>query len=180
MDNQSTCAQPACLLQFSACGCKQRSNQPAFIAGRTMQLNWFVRKKEGIMLVHFCQNWLPITQRIEYKIATLSFCHFDNTLQPYHSSKISVHAPARTLHSGSNKLLSISKVKLRTAGEKTFGLHAAKIWNSLPLAKCLIQSLLSFKSNLKNLLYQAIPSKSWTEYSHILFPNRHSNLSLYG
>ena len=51
-------------------------------------------------------HWLPVEARIHYKIATLAFRHFENSLPPYLSELSHTYQPSRTLRSSSEKLLS--------------------------------------------------------------------------
>ena len=44
-------------------------------------------------------RWLPVKYRIQYKLATLAFRHFDVTLPPYLSSSLCTYQPSRSLRS---------------------------------------------------------------------------------
>ena len=88
---------------------------------------------------------LPLEARIHYKIATLAFRHFENSLPLYLS---------RTLRSSSEKLLKVPKTNLRSAGNRSFHFQAAKIWNSFPTNVRSSPSLSSFKKNLKTHLFK--------------------------
>ena len=44
-------------------------------------------------------HWLPVKYRIQYKLATLAFRHFDGTLPPYLSSSLCTYRPSRSLRS---------------------------------------------------------------------------------
>ena len=72
-------------------------------------------------------HWLPVEARIHYKIATLSFRHFENSLPPYLSELFHTYQPSRTLRSSSEKLLKVPKTNLKSAGNKSFHFQAAKI-----------------------------------------------------
>ena len=92
--------------------------------------------------------WLPGEARIHYKIATLAFRHFENSLPPYLSELLHTYQPSRTLRSSSEKLLKVPKTNLKSAGNRSFHFQAAKIWNSLPTHVRSSPSLSSFKKNL--------------------------------
>ena len=94
-------------------------------------------------------HWLPLEARIHYKIATLAFRHFENSLPPYLSELLHTYQPSRTLRSSSEKLLKVPKTNLKSAGNRSFHLQAAKIWKSLPTNVRSSPSLSSFKKNLK-------------------------------
>ena len=53
-------------------------------------------------------HWLPVEYRIQYKLATLAFRHFDGTLPPYLSS-LCIHQPSRFLRSSTERQLKIPK-----------------------------------------------------------------------
>ena len=52
---------------------------------------------------------LPVKYRIQYKLATLAFRHFDGTLPPYLSSFLCIYQPSRSLRSSTERLLKIPK-----------------------------------------------------------------------
>ena len=99
-------------------------------------------------------HWLPVEARIHYKIATLAFRHFENSLPPYLSELLHTYQPSRTLRSSSKKLLKVPKTNLKSAGNRSFHFQAAKIWKSLPTNVRSSPSLSSFKKNLKTHLFQ--------------------------
>ena len=52
-------------------------------------------------------HWLRVKYRIQYKLATLAFRHFDGTLPPYLSSSLCTYQPSRSLCSSTERLLKI-------------------------------------------------------------------------
>ena len=99
-------------------------------------------------------HWLPVDARIHYKIATLAFRHFENSLPPYLLELLHIYQPSRTLRSSSEKLLKVPQTNLKSAGNRSFHFQAAKIWNSLPTNVRSSPSLSSFKKNLKTHLFK--------------------------
>ena len=97
-------------------------------------------------------HWLPVKYRIQYKLATLAFRHFDGTLPPYLSSSLCTYQPSRSLRSSTERLLKIPKTNLKTFGERSFGHIAPTVWNSLPADLRASPSLPTFKANLKTYL----------------------------
>ena len=63
------------------------------------------RKADTSMLNNFSKklHWLPVKERILFKIATFAFRFFGGTLPPYLSSCLSVYSPSRTLRSSSDE-----------------------------------------------------------------------------
>ena len=94
-------------------------------------------------------HWLPVKYRIQYKLATLAFRHFDGTLPPYLSSSFCTYQPSRSFRSSTERLLKIPKSYLKTFGERSFGYIAPTVWNSLPADLRASPSLPTFKANLK-------------------------------
>ena len=99
-------------------------------------------------------HWLPVEPCIHYKIATLTFRHFENSLPPYLSELLHTYQPSRTLRSSSEKLLKVPKTKVKSAGNRSLHFQAAKIWNSLPTNVRSCPYLSSFKKNLKTHLFK--------------------------
>ena len=98
--------------------------------------------------------WLPVEARIHYKIATLAFRHFENSLPPHLSEVLHTYQPSRTLRSSSEKLLKVPKTNLKFAGNRSIHFQAAKIWNSLPTNVRSSPSLSSLKKNLKTHIFK--------------------------
>lgn len=99
-------------------------------------------------------HWLPINARIEYKLATLAFKFFDETLPPYLSDQLISYVPSRALRSSSEKLLKIPNYNLKSAGQRSFHFQCTKAWNSLPSSLRDCRSLPTFKKNLKTYLFK--------------------------
>ena len=93
-------------------------------------------------------HWFPVKYRIQYKLVTLAFRHFDGTLPPYLSS-LCTYQPSRSLRSSTERLLKIPKTNLKTFGERSFGYTAPTVWNSLPADQRASAFLPTFKVNIK-------------------------------
>ncbi|XP_070203589.1 uncharacterized protein [Littorina saxatilis] len=63
-------------------------------------------------------HWLPVQQRIQYKLGTLAFNYFHGTLPPYLSSKLTKYSPTRSLRSSSQLLLTVPRTKLKISWTK--------------------------------------------------------------
>jgi hypothetical protein len=112
------------------------------------------RKRDHITPILKELHWLPIEFRIQYKLATLAYRHFDGTLPAYLSNVLITYNPSRSLRSAGGKLLKIPRVNLKTAGERSFRYSAPFIWNSLPDNIRNINSLTKFKTHLKTHLFK--------------------------
>ena len=99
-------------------------------------------------------HWLPVKYRIQYKLATLAFRHFDGTLPPYLSSSLCTYQPSRSLRSSTERLLKITKTNLKTFGGRSFDYIAPTVWNSLLADLRASPSLQGFKAKLKMYLFR--------------------------
>ena len=99
-------------------------------------------------------HWLPITFRIEYKIASLCFKFFsDSNFPDYLSEVLTVYSPNRNLRSSSDcRLLLPKQSKKKTCGNRSFSYAAPYVWNSLPYSLRHSKSLNQFKKSLKTFL----------------------------
>ena len=102
-------------------------------------------------------HWLPITARIEYKIASLCHSFFSNTAPSYLSALLSVYVPSRDLRSSTDvRILRIPHVKTKTFGHRSFYYAAPSVWNSLPRDIRYIESTSAFKTALKTHLFKTV------------------------
>ena len=98
-------------------------------------------------------HWLPVESRIKFKVATLAYRHFDGTLPPYLSARLSIYHPGRELRSSSEKLPVVPEKGLKSAGGRTFAFAAPSIWNTLPNSLRNLPTLAQFKCHLKTYLF---------------------------
>jgi len=93
-------------------------------------------------------HWLPISQRIKYKIALLTFkiLHFGKP--SYLADLVSFYQPSRTLRSTNSLLLSVPNIR-SAVGRRSFSFAAPTIWNDLPLPLRSFTSIPTFCKKLK-------------------------------
>ena len=78
-------------------------------------------------------HWLPISERIKYKVARMCFSAINGSGPAYLSELLHVYTPSRTLRSSSDtRMLEIQQYKRKTHGFRTFSCFGPHIWNSLP------------------------------------------------
>jgi hypothetical protein len=97
-------------------------------------------------------HWLPISQRISYKIALLTFKTLRLNSPSYLSDLLVPYKPARSLRSENLNLLEIPRLD-SCAGRRSFSFSAPTLWNKLPLSLRSQNSLSSFCSKLKTHFY---------------------------
>jgi hypothetical protein len=77
-------------------------------------------------------HWLPITQRIRYKIALTVYKTLTTNQPAYLKSMLSISEPVRSLRSSSNGvMLDVPFCKTVNAA-RAFSINAPRIWNALP------------------------------------------------
>ncbi|XP_072047052.1 uncharacterized protein [Amphiura filiformis] len=116
------------------------------------------RKDEHMKPVLRVLHWLPVQQRIVYKIALLTYKALHGLAPRYISDLIEEYKPQRTLRSASQALLCTrapKNCKTKFYGERSFAAAAPKVWNNLPFKLRSISNINSFKKGLKTHLFNA-------------------------
>jgi len=90
------------------------------------------RKQEHITPVLKMLHWLPVEQRIQYKILLITYKCLNNLAPLYLSELIQKHIPTRQLRSKSKNLLVVPKYNLETYGKCSFSFAGPYLWNTLP------------------------------------------------
>ena len=98
-------------------------------------------------------HWLPIRQRISYKILLLTFKALNGTAPRYLSDLLVPHSCSRSLRSSEQHLLLIPKVNAKSFGQRAFSYAAPYLWNNLPLQIRSIDNLNRFKAGIKTFLF---------------------------
>ena len=99
-------------------------------------------------------HWLPVRQRINFKLAKL--CYLITSFQQpgYLADLISPYSLSRLLQSSTQKFLSVLPHNLDTAARRC-SVAAPKHWNSLPLNCPTASSVNTFKICLKTFLFDS-------------------------
>ena len=100
-------------------------------------------------------HWLPIKQRITYKIASITYrtCH---SSQPVYLRDLLInYQPARTLRSSNSHLLVVPNRVKTVTSSRAFSVAAPTIWNHLPDTCKTADSFNVFKRRLKCHLFDA-------------------------
>ena len=99
-------------------------------------------------------HWLPIYQRIQYKILYLTWRCLHGLAPIYLKGLLEPYNPVRHLRSETQHLLTVPRTNLRTYGDRSFSYAAPILWNSLPLNLRQCDNLDSYKKMLKSHLFQ--------------------------
>ena len=99
-------------------------------------------------------HWLPISERIKYKVTCMCFSAVSVSGPAFHSQLLHVCTLSHTLCSSSDThMLEIQQYKCKTHGFHTFSCFGPHIWNSLPQDLRHCSTLSSFKAKLKTFLF---------------------------
>ena len=101
-------------------------------------------------------HWLPIKQRIRYKILLLTFRALQGTAPEYISELLVYYKPEKNLRSAEKDLLVVPKTNLITAGDRAFSAVAPKEWNKLPHHIKTSKTLGAFKTSIKTYLFREV------------------------
>ena len=112
------------------------------------------RTTEHITPVLKTLHWLPVHQRIVYKILLLTFKILHDLAPSYLTELLSLKMNAtRSLRSDSQNLLIVPKSRTVMYGDRDFRNASPRLWNDLPLHLRLCHSLPEFKQLLKTHLF---------------------------
>ena len=99
-------------------------------------------------------HWLPVQQRICFKVLTLAYQAIHGTAPQYLVDLVSWYRPQRTLRSSDSLLLVEPQSRLRTYGDRAFKHAAPRLWNKLPVQLRSATTLSAFKRSLKTFLFR--------------------------
>jgi len=97
-------------------------------------------------------HWLPIRQRITYKISPITYKTRTTGTPTYLSNLIHDYIPTRTLRSSNKLLRTIPRMSLAMSA-KSFSLSSPSLWNSLPYNCRSTKTVTTFKRALKTELF---------------------------
>ena len=104
-----------------------------------------VRKYDHITPVLKSLHWLPVRQRIEFKILLITFKAVNGCASTYISS---------LLKSDSKKPLSVPRTRYKSFGDRAFSTAAPKLWNKLPLKLRNCNTISDFRKQLETQLFK--------------------------
>ena len=98
--------------------------------------------------------WLPVCQRIKFKIILLTHKALQNCAPLYIKDLINLCVPARCLRSSSHSLLQQPRFNLQTYGGRAFSVASLALWNTLPLNVKNSPSVAILKQRAKTFLFK--------------------------
>jgi hypothetical protein len=115
-----------------------------------------LRRSDHITDVLVNLHWLRVPERIQYKIAVLTYKVLHGTAPRYLGplTRVVDLPGRRCLRSASSDRLVVPPYKLSTIGSRTFKVASAQIWNGLPEDVTSSPTLSSFRRRLKTYLFR--------------------------
>ena len=98
-------------------------------------------------------HWLPIAQRVQYKVLLYTYKALNGHAPQYLQELVVRHVPTRSLRSGSKSLLIVPRYRTVRYEERTFKVAAAKLWNELPEGIKNCGTVQLFRKHLKTHLF---------------------------
>ena len=98
-------------------------------------------------------HWLPVGQRIKFKVMITVFKAMHNTAPAYLQELIVPYVPSRGLRSQEHNLLCVPFTRSTMAGSRAFSIAGPTLWNALPQYLRDISDIAKFKRQLKTHLF---------------------------
>ena len=117
-------------------------------------MNW-TKKVDHIRPVLRYLHWLPVHQRIDFKVLMLVYKALNGLGPKYISDLLTQYEPPTPLRSSGSGYLSVPRFRTRH-GEAAFSFYAPHVWNKLPESLRWAETLSVFKSRLKTSIFSCI------------------------
>jgi hypothetical protein len=112
------------------------------------------RKFDHITPVMKELHWLPVSQRIIYKILLITYKALNGLAPSYIKDMLQPLKSTMNLRSSIKGLLSTPPIKLVKYGQRSFSYATPKLWNELPDSIRHSESIPIFKTKLKTHLFK--------------------------
>jgi hypothetical protein len=110
--------------------------------------------REHITPVLINLHWLPIKQRIDYKILLFTYKALNGLAPQYICDMLTLLQNSRCLRSSNKLLLKVPRSNTATYGDRGFSRASPMLWNSLPEDIKNSRNLDTFKRNIKTHLFK--------------------------
>ena len=127
-----------------------------YVLNSTARLISRSRKADHITPLLFDLHWLPVEQRINFKILLFTYKIVNGLAPSYLSDLLVPYAPIRALRSGEKLLFCQPSYRLKTYGFRAFSVCAPNLWNKLPMDIKCSPSVVTFKRKLKTHLFRLV------------------------
>jgi len=128
------------------------------IQNKAARLIFGIRRRDHISPYLTQLHWLPVKQRVNFKVLVLMYQCINNSAPAYLSELITLYntpdCTKRNLRSSKDiTRLTIPKTK-RPVGDRGFSVYGPRLWNSLPISIREAPSLQVFKRQIKTHLFE--------------------------
>jgi len=114
-------------------------------------------------------HWLPVRQRVTYKLAVLTRKVRTTATPTYLSELVQTRALPRALRSSDAPMLVVPRIHTEL-DRRAFSAAAPSTWNSLPADIRLCENILTFKRHLKTHLAPSPPPHQLPPLTHLDLP----------
>ena len=115
-----------------------------------------VGKFEHVTPIMYELHWLPLHERIGFKIIMMTFKILHGHAPGYLEQLLELYFPERQLRSSTNHYqLTVPRYNTRTYGYRSFSVAAPTLWNRLPNRIRSITEFQTFKKSLKTHLFRS-------------------------
>jgi hypothetical protein len=115
---------------------------------------FLLRKADHVTPLLMDLHWLPVEQRINFKILLFAYKIVNGLAPSYLSDLLVPYVPRRALRSGEKLLLCQPSYRLKSYGFRAFSVCAPTLWNYLPIEIRRSQTVDIFKQKLKTHLFR--------------------------
>lgn len=102
-------------------------------------------------------HWLPIAERIIYKVCLTCYKSINNMSPNYLTNMVTQYLPSRSLRSSiDTTILCKPNIKYKSYGQRSFHYFGPHVWNDIPKTIRESKSVESFKQKLKTYLFNKV------------------------
>ena len=101
-------------------------------------------------------HWLPIKERINFKILLLTYKALIGLAPSYLYEMLSLRPNHYSLRSSNSCILYVPRTRCKTLGDRSFSASAPKLWNALPSYIKESNTVATFKSRLKTHIFNRL------------------------
>ena len=143
---------------------KQLLDRLQSVQNAAARLVFAARRDDHITPLLHSLHWLPVAERIAFRLAVLTYRCLHGSAPEYLTSLLQcvsgIHTRQR-LRSASSSDLIMPRTIRSTIGERSFQSAAASTWNALSHSVCSSISVLQFRSRLKTELFASSYQQSY-------------------
>ena len=112
------------------------------------------RRRDHITPILKDLHWLPVSERVGYKVLTLTYRSLHGLAPVYLQTLLHPHSAGRTTRLSQNQDQLALRRTRTLYGDRSFSVSAARLWNTLPQNITNSASVLKFKKELKTFLFR--------------------------